>query len=293
VAATFSFRDEEGFALDDVARIDAMVTVVDAINLGRDFGAFSTIEERGESLGEGDDRTLADLLTDQIEFADIVVLNKIGDAGADAAGARAIVRALNQDADLVEADFGRVPLARLLDTGRFDHDRASSHPLWAKELYGFADHVPETEEYGISSFIYRARRPFDPTGFSRFLDTLWPGLIRAKGHFWLATRPDFVGELSIAGAVCRTTPLGSWWAAIPRARWPDHPEWRRVLARNWVEGWGDRRQELVFIGQGMDETAMRLALDTCLLGHVDPARYDPAAYLDLPDPFPRWNAQAA
>lgn len=293
VAATFSFRDAEGFALEDVARLDAMVTVVDAINLGRDFASFTSLAEKGQSLGDGDERTLADLLTDQIEFADIVVLNKVRDAGKDAAGARAIVRALNQDADVIEADFGRVPISRLLETGRFDHERASAHPLWAKELYGYAAHVPETEEYGISSFVYRARRPFDPGKFMSFLDATWPGLIRAKGHFWLATRPDHVGELSIAGAVCRTGPLGSWWAAIPRARWPDHPEWRSLLARHWTEGWGDRRQELVFIGQNLDEAAMRLALDGCLVGHADPSRFDWKAFAGLLDPFPSWNAHAA
>ncbi len=289
VAATFSFRDEEGFALDDVARLDAMVTVVDAINLPKDFTKIESLEQRGESLGEDDERTLIDLLTDQIEFSDLIVLNKAGDAGQEArAHTRAIARALNQDARLIEADFGKVPLADILGTGLFDHEKASAHPLWAKELYGYASHVPETEEYGIGSFVYRARRPFHPAKFRRFLDGSWPGLIRAKGHFWLATRPRWVGELSIAGAVCRTGPLGSWWAAVPREQWPRNEEWQQLVRRHWVNGWGDRRQELVFIGQSMDEAAMRAALDACLHGPADPSRYDAQKDVNLSDPFPVW-----
>ena len=289
VAATFSFRDEEGFALEDVARLDAMITVVDAINLPKDFAKVESLTERGESLGEEDERTLVDLLTDQIEFSDLIILNKVGDAGEEGrAHARSIARALNQDAKLIETDFGKAPLDAILDTGLFDPERASSHPLWAKELYGYANHVPETEEYGIGSFVYRARRPFHPAKFRRFLDSSWPGLIRAKGHFWLATRPDHVGELSIAGAVCRTGPLGVWWAAVPKDRWPRNEEWRQLVRRHWVNGWGDRRQELVFIGQNLDEAAMRAALDACLHGPANPARYDPSEDVNLPDPFPVW-----
>ncbi|GGE34166.1 cobalamin synthesis protein CobW [Agaricicola taiwanensis] len=292
VAATFSFRDEEGAALEDIARLDCMVTVVDAINLARDFGSHDRLHQRGEHLGEGDERTLADLLTDQIEFCDVVVLNKVSDAEpAELEAARTIIRSLNPDAHLIEADHSRVPLAKVLDTGLFDPDRAEEHPLWAKELYGFRDHVPETEEYGIASFVYRARRPFDPVRFNDFLGRTWPGLIRAKGHFWLATRPDWVGELSIAGAVCRTEAMGFWWAAVPQARWPGSDEWRSLLHRNWSEIWGDRRQEIVFIGQDMDEAAMRAALDGCLLGTLE--RFEPSRWRDLPDPFPLWRRSAA
>lgn len=294
VAATFSFRDEDGFALEDVARLDAMVTVVDAINLPKDFAKVESLTERGESLGEDDERTLIDLLTDQIEFSDIIILNKAKDAGPQAREtALSITRALNQDAKVLEADFGKVPLGEILDTGLFDHERASAHPLWAKELYGYASHVPETEEYGIGSFVYRARRPFHPQKFQHFLDRVWPGLIRAKGHFWLATRPNMVGEVSIAGAVCRTGPLGSWWAAVPKEHWPRDAEWQQILKRHWVKGWGDRRQELVFIGQNMDEAAMRMALDGCLHGAANPELYDARKDRDLPDPFPLWpNASA-
>ena len=174
----------------------------------------------------------------------------------------------------------------------FDEDKAQKHPLWYKELYGSADHVPETEEYGIRSFVYRARRPFHPEKFQAFIGRTWPGLIRAKGHFWLATRPLWVGEFSLAGAIARVAPMGRWWAAVPRQRWPDHPEWKRVISRHWDAVWGDRRQELVFIGTGMDEVAIRAALDDCLVGQAGRRTFDPAAYRALRDPFPQWEAAA-
>lgn len=291
IAATFDFRDEAGVSLSDVARIDTMVTVVDAINLTANFGSHDLLGDRGETAGIDDERTLADLLTDQIEFADVVILNKVSDAGPERCDeARKIVRALNADARLIEADFARVPLESVLDTGLFDRDRAERHPLWARELYGFRDHVPETEEYGIASFVYRARRPFHPSAFSAFLRQSLPGVIRAKGHFWLATRPDWCGELSIAGAVCRTGALGRWWSAVPKERWPDHAEWREVMQRNWHSLWGDRRQELVFIGSGMDEAAIRRSLDACLVGDaLTMTRFNPDRYRHLPDPFPAWG----
>jgi G3E family GTPase len=271
-----------------------MVTVVDAVNLPRDYASHDRLHQRGETTGEGDERTLADLLTEQIEFADVVILNKIADASpAERASARAIIRSLNPDARVIETDQSRVPLEAVLDTGLFDADRAEEHPLWAKELYGFRDHVPETEEYGISSFVYRARRPFQPQAFNAFLGCTWPGLIRAKGHFWLATRPDWIGELSIAGAICRTHALGFWWTAVPRERWPQSNEWRSMMRRHWVEGWGDRRQEIVFIGQGLDETAIRAGLDACLVGAADPTRFDASAFRHLADPFPAWRNDAA
>ncbi len=163
VAATFAFRDADGESLSDVARLDTMVTVVDAVNLLADFSSHDFLADRKESLGEEDERTLVNLLTEQIEFADVVILNKVTDAGPHRLdAARKIIRALNPDARLIETDHSDVDPNAIFDTGLFDFDRAHEHPLWAKELYGFADHVPETEEYGISSFVYRARRPFDP-----------------------------------------------------------------------------------------------------------------------------------
>lgn len=287
VAATFDFRDEHGDSLADVSRLDTMVTVVDAINLTRDFASDDLIAERGESLGDEDERTLVNLLTDQIEFADVIVLNKTTDAGPRRLDkARKIVRALNPDAKLIETDFGRVDAEAIFDTGLFDFDRAHMHPMWAKELYGFQDHVPETEEYGISSFVYRARRPFHPRKIHDVLNSALPGVIRAKGHFWIATRPSWAVEYSLAGVVSSVAPLGGWWASVPRERWPTDPDSLAEAAKNWQDPWGDRRQELVFIGAGMDSAAITKALDEAL---VDASDFTPEAWARLPDPFPQWG----
>ena len=294
VASTFSFRDEEGQALSDVARLDTMVTVVDAVNLLKDYGSAAFLRDRGETAGAQDTRTLVDLLVEQIEFADVVVINKAGDVSPEQrALVRSVVRGLNGDARIVETSHGRAPLTDILDTGLFDEERAQEHPLWFKELYGAHEHVPETEEYGIASFVYRARRPFAPERFNAFVDATWPGLIRAKGHFWLATRPDWVGEFSLAGAVARVSAMGFWWAVVPRRRWPEAAEFRDRLDAVWSETWGDRRQELVFIGAGMNEAAIRAALDACLVEAGEDAPFDPAPYRNLPDPFPAWQRAAA
>ncbi|MDJ1158937.1 GTP-binding protein [Chelatococcus sp. SYSU_G07232] len=294
IAATFSFRDADGRSLSDVARLDAMVTVVDAVNLLRDYASRDFLRDRGETAGEADARTLVDLLVEQIEFADVIVVNKVADVSAERrAEVRRLVKALNPEARLLEADFARVPLEAVLDTGLFDEAKAMTHPLWFKELHGHAAHIPETEECGIASFVYRARRPFHPKRLAAFLGGTWPGLLRAKGHFWLATRPEWVGEMSLAGAVCRTGPMGFWWAAVPKAEWPAEAGWRRLIARHWHPVWGDRRQELVFIGLGLDEAAIRAALDACLVGSATALRFDPAHYAGLPDPFPCWRRAVA
>lgn len=291
VAATFDFRDADGNSLSDIARLDTMVTVVDAMNLLKDFSSHDFLSDRGESLGNGDTRTLVNLLTDQIEFANVVVLNKVWDAGPERVdAARKIIRALNPDARLIEADHARVDPTAIFGTGLFDFDRAAEHPLWAKELYGFAHHLPETEEYGISSFVYRARAPFHPARIHAVLNGDLPGVIRAKGHFWLANRPNWVAEFSLAGAVSSVTPLGGWWASVPKERWPTHPDALAEVASKWQEPWGDRRQELVFIGHGMDEAALRQKLDAALL---PTSSFAPQDWQDLPDPFPDWRRTAA
>jgi G3E family GTPase len=288
IAATFSFRDESGTALCDVARLDTMVSVVDAMNLLADYASMDFLRDRGESRDAGDQRTIVELLVEQIEFADVVVVNKAMDVPLERlAEVRRIVAALNPDARIVETGFGRLPLDAILDTGLFSEARAARHPLWHKELYGWGDHVPETEEYGIASFVYRARRPFDPERLQEFLDRQWPGLIRAKGHFWLATRPDEIGLLSIAGRQHRIDTRGFWWAAVPKAHWPRYPQFSQLLDRHWHEAWGDRRQELVFIGSGFDEGAIRAALDRCLTG--DEAGFTPQIAGRLRDPFPAWQ----
>jgi len=290
VAATFSFEDENGDSLSDVARLDCMVTVVDAANLLNNYSSQDFLADRGETVGDGDNRSLVGLLVEQIEFADVIILNKISEA-SDPDTVRKLVRSLNPEAKLVEADHSSVPLAAVLDTGLFEEGKAEQHPLWAKELYGFAEHAPETETYGIESFVYRARRPFHPARFRQFLNEEWPGVVRAKGHFWIATRPDWVGEMSQAGSQVTSQALGRWWSAIPKERWPqDNPSFEALLNQHWDETWGDRRQELVFIGIGMDEAALRRRLDACLVPEV---RFQPKIWAKLPDPFPVWGERQA
>ncbi|GAB5470386.1 MAG: zinc metallochaperone GTPase ZigA [Rhodospirillales bacterium] len=290
VAATFDFRTEAGESLLDVSRLDTMVTVVDAANLLQDYASTDFLKDRGESLGEEDKRTLVDLLVDQIEFADVIVLNKVDAASPEQLdAARKIIRALNPDADLIESRMSKVPLNKVLDTGRFDHEKAEEHPLWFKELYGFAEHKPETEAYGVRSFVYRARRPFHPRRFHDFINSAWPGVVRAKGHFWLATRPDWVGEISQAGALVRHEAMGFWWASVPKDRWPDHPEWRQHVKGLWDGVYGDRRQEIVFIGTDMDEAAIRRQLDGCLVDETHVESLQTNVWARLEDPFPIWK----
>jgi G3E family GTPase len=283
IAATFSFCDENGVSLSDFAKLDTMITVVDAASLLADYSRADLLRDRGLQRDSQDRRTFIDLLVDQIEFADVVVINKISDTTEDVrAEVRKVVAALNPDARQVEADFGRIPLATVLNTGLFDEAKAAAHPLWHKALYSPGAHVPETEEYGVSSFVYRTRRPFHPMRFRAFLDEPWPGVIRAKGHFWLATRPRQVGLMSAAGVQRRCEPMGLWWAAVPRQDWPSHPQFLQHLESHWDSAWGDRRQELVFIGVDMDEAGVRIALDDCL------ASADPQDWSALEDPFPAW-----
>lgn len=290
VATTFSFRDEEGNSLGDVARLDTMVTVVDALNLLNDYSSQDFLADRGESLGEDDTRSLVGLLVEQIEFADVVVINKASAVPPEQlAIVKKLVASLNADARIITCDHGKAPLDAMLDTGLFDEEKAAEHPLWAKELYGYANHQPETEEYGIESFVYRASQPFDPAKLHAFLtDGGLDNVVRAKGHFWLATRPDWVGELAVAGAQTMTARMGRWWASIPKNHWPDDDRFERFVAQHWNDVWGDRRQELVFIGIGMDEARIRARLDACLL----PVKsFTPEMWTGLRDPFPSWEPQ--
>lgn len=288
VAATFEFRDEFGESLSDVARLDTMVTVVDAVNLLGDYASHDFLRDRGETAGEEDERTIVDLLVEQIEFADVVVLNKVEDAQPHQVdAARKIIRSLNADARIIETSHSDVPTDAILDTGLFDFEKAHEHPMWAKELYGFSDHVPETEEYGVASYVYRARQPFVPEAINAVLNSEMSGVIRAKGHFWMATRPEWVAEFSLAGALSAVKPLGNWWAMVPRERWPDHDSARAYVQQHWQGPWGDRRQEIVFIGAGIDWPVLKARLDAALLPESVASSLDDLP--DLPDPFPAWR----
>ena len=332
VAATFSVRDEDGFSLSDIARLDTMVTVVDSETFVRDFCSADRLRDRGEAAGPDDDRALVNLLAEQVEFADVVVLAKRDRAGTRALEeTRKVIRALNRDAAIVEADHGAVPLDAVLDTKRFDYIRAQLAPGWIKELRG--EHTPETEAYGIASFAYRERRPLHP---QRFHDLIarggLQGVIRSKGFFWLASRMDWVGELSTVGGAISHKAAGFWFAArhrvdadlvgSPLPEWPmnppppltergwlltlsqlwnaplpasdevDDPTEYAAMKRLWNPLWGDRRQELAIIGVGLNEAALRVRLDACLLDDAELAA-GPMAWQHYPDPFPRWQRRAA
>jgi len=290
VAETFTFADAEGTSLSAIARLDTMVTLVDAFNFLKDYASADSIRERGESLGAEDDRTVVDLLIDQIEFCDVIVVNKADLVTPDElARLFSILQALNPRARIQLAQFGRVPLDQVLDTGLFDFKQASTAPGWLKELRG--EHVPETEEYGIASFVYRARRPFHPQRFWNLIHSEWPGVVRSKGWFWLASRPDFAGSWSQAGGACRHGAAGMWWSAVDKTHWPEEPEHRSGIERECEGDWGDRRQELVLIGMGMDEAALHAALDACLLSDEEMA-LGPTGWSRFPDPFPQWGRAA-
>lgn len=289
VAETFTFADEEGVSLSDVATLDTMVTVVDAINFLKDYEEAKYLQETGEHLGEDDERSVADLLIDQVEFADVILISKTDLAdSADLERLQAILRTLNTEAEIVPIKNGEVPIDQVIGTGLFNFERAQQAPGWLKEMRG--EHVPETEEYGIGSFTYEARRPFDPEKFYNFLHNTkqYGKLLRSKGYFWLATRPEFAGQWSQAGGIARYGFAGMFWKAVSEENWPDDPEYLTSIKESWEEPFGDMRQELVFIGQGLDQAAITSALDQCLLSDEQLLR-GKQHWVTLNDPFPAWE----
>ena len=289
VAETFTFADEDGVSLSDVAKLDTMVTVVDAVNFLKDYEEAKYLQETGESLGEDDDRSVADLLVDQIEFADLILISKTDLVSpSDKERLTAILKALNTDAKIIPIAHGKVDIDEVLNTGLFDFEKAQQAPGWLKEMRG--EHVPETEEYGIGSFSYEARRPFNPEKFYQFLHSTekFGKLLRSKGYFWLATRPQLAGQWSQAGGIASYGFAGMFWKAIPEKDWPDDEDYLASIKKQWVEPFGDMRQELVFIGQGLDRSKMIEALDECLLSEEEVLK-GKSYWSTLSDPFPAWN----
>ena len=287
VAQTFTFADAEGRSLQELTRLDTMVTVVDAANFLAHYQGSETLIDRDIAMGEADERTIADLFADQVEFADVIVINKVDlVTPGQREELRAILHRLNPDASLVEAERGKVSLDAVLNTRRFDMEKAQTSAGWIKELSN--THTPETEEYGIGSFVFHARRPFHPLRFWDFLHTEWPGLLRSKGYFWLATRHDMIGMWSQAGGSAEYRPVGYWWATTPTTSWPDDDETWNSVMREWKEPYGDRRQQLVYIGQNLPKEAMQEELNKCLLNDREMA-YGPQEWKErLSDPFPDW-----
>ena len=289
VAETFTFEDEDGISLSDVANLDTMVTVVDAVNFLKDYEEAKYLQDTGESLGEDDERSVADLLVDQIEFADVILISKTDLVSSnDLKRLKAILKTLNTVAEIVPISNGDINIDKVLNTGLFNFEQAQQAPGWLKEMRG--EHVPETEEYGISSFSYEARRPFHPDKFYEFLHNTkqYGKLIRSKGFFWLATRPEFAGQWSQAGGIAHYGFAGMFWMSVPRKDWPTDEEYLESIKKQWVEPFGDMRQELVFIGQGLDKERMINDLNNCLLSESEMLK-GKSYWKSLSDPFPAWE----
>ena len=286
VAQTFTFEDEYGVSLGKISRLDTMVTVVDAAIFLQDYNAAEELRDRGESLGDEDERTVTDLLVDQVEFANLIVINKLDLVSSeDALEVEAVLRALNPGAKIHRTTHGQIPLHFVLDTGMFDYEKAESSAGWIQELQG--EHTPETEEYGISSFTYRSSAPFDAEKLWAFLndEVNWRGVLRSKGFFWVAADHRIAYEWAQAGGINNVNAAGMWWAALPREHW-DQPDGERPDQQpEWHPRYGDRHQALVFIGQHMDETALRARIDACLLDEALALR-DSKDWVELPNPFP-------
>ena len=289
VAETFTFADENGISLSDVATLDTMVTVVDSVNFLKDYEDAKYLQDTGESLGDDDERSVADLLVDQVEFADVILISKTDLVSPDELKRlKAILKTLNTSANLIAIENGNVDISKVLRTGLFDFEKAQRAPGWLKEMRG--EHVPETEEYGISSFSYEARRPFNPTKFFKFLHGIkdYGKLIRSKGFFWLATRPEFAGQWSQAGGIAHYGFAGMFWKAVPKKDWPSDEDYLESIKEQWVEPFGDMRQELVFIGQNLDKEKILETLDECLLTEDEVLR-GKSYWMTIEDPFPSWN----
>ena len=289
VAETFTFADEKGVSLSDVARLDTMVTVVDAFNFLKDYDDAKYLQDTGESLGEDDERSVADLLVDQVEFADVILISKIDLVDqSDLHKLKGILRSLNTSAKIIPITKGQVEIDDVLNTGLFNFDKAQEAPGWLKEMRG--DHTPETEEYGISSFTFVARRPFYPDKFYEFLHNTnkFGKLIRSKGYFWLGSRLEYAGQWSQAGGIARYGFAGMFWKSVPKQNWPTDEESLKIIKQNWEEPFGDMRQELVFIGQGLDKDAMIGALENCLVTEDDLLKGE-EFWTTLNDPFPPWQ----
>ena len=289
VAETFTFEDEDGVSLSEVAKLDTMVTVVDSVNFLKDYDEAKYLQDTGESLGEDDERSVADLLVDQIEFADVILISKTDLASKEEIKkVKGIIKSLNTSAKIFPIANGEIEVDEILDTNLFDFVKARQAPGWLKEMRG--EHIPETEEYGISSFSYVARRPFYPDKFYNFLHGTkqYGKLIRSKGYFWLGSRLEYAGQWSQAGGIARYGFAGMFWKATPKDNWPTDKESLSTIMSQWEEPFGDMRQELVFIGQGLDKEKMISDLDECLVSEDDLLKGE-EFWTTMNDPFPPWT----
>jgi len=288
IAETFTFTDENGKSLSDVAKLDTMVTVVDSKNFLKDFKSLDSLSDRNLSAGEGDERDLVDLLVDQVEFSNIIIANKWSLLNEkEKEKLISTLKGLNPSVEIIPTDFSKVSLDKVLNTNLFDFEKAAESPLWLKELRG--EHTPESEEYGVKSFVFRARRPMHPVRFWNWLEKQKKGLLRAKGFVWLASKMDWVLLYSQAGNLASYKPEGFWWAAVDEREIPkDNPDIQAHINSVWEEPWGDRRQEIVIIGKDMNEKQIIQDLEECLLTDSEYAK-GIESWKKLKDPFPDWD----
>ncbi|MCB1147115.1 MAG: zinc metallochaperone GTPase ZigA [Leptospiraceae bacterium] len=264
VAETFTFTDENGKSLSDIARLDTMVTVVDAFNFPENFRTAKTLLEAGQALAEDDYRDIAQLLTDQVEFADIIILNKVDLVSREAVTElKSVLKTLNPRAEIIESEKSKVELDQILNRNLFSFEQAEQAPGWLQELRG--EHNPETEEYGIKSFVFYARRPFHPERLNDWFETNWKGVFRSKGHFYIESRYDLALLWSQAGGSAGIETAGYWWDAIHRDDWPQEKEQQDEILQDWDKDFGDRRQEIVIIGKDMDEQFIRNGFEKALV----------------------------
>jgi G3E family GTPase len=290
VAQTFSFVDDEkGIDLSKFSYIDTMVTVVDCFNFFNDFGTNELLVDRKLTDMEGDYRTIVNLLTDQIEFANVIILNKTDLVDAKTVGLlKASIQKLNPGAKIIQSNFSKVEPKEILNTKLFDFEEAQSSAGWQKELEGGV-HTPETEEYGISSFVFRNQKPFHPDRLWKYINEEYPSsVIRAKGLFWLASRPDDAINFSQAGGSSRIEKAGVWWASMTfneRINYQSFADNREYIESKWSKQWGDRMNELVFIGQDIEKEKMIANLEKCLLQDSEQKQFE--SKKGFPDPFPK------
>jgi G3E family GTPase len=290
IAQTFSYVDEEsGIDLSRFSYIDTMVTVVDCLNFFKDFGSNELLIDRELTDIEGDYRTIVNLLTDQVEFANVIILNKTDLVTEETVDfLKAAIKKLNPGAKFITSEFGKVHPEEILNTGLFDFETAQNSAGWQKELQN-DHHTPETEEYGIGSFVFRNKKPFHPKRFWNYLNHKYPkGIIRAKGLFWLASRPNDALNFSQAGGSFRLEKAGVWWCSMPlnqRAMYSSFAENQEFIESKWDKIWGDRQNEMVFIGQNLDKEQMLVDLEKCLLKDNEKYLFDKK--ISFEDPFPK------
>jgi G3E family GTPase len=290
VAQTFTYQDEaNGIDLSKISKLDTLVTVVDCFNFIKDFSSLETLQQRKVSDMEGDTRTIVNLLTDQIEFANVIVLNKTDLVSAEQVGMiKGLIKKLNSEATIITSEMSRVDLDKILNTGLFDFEKTSQSAGWIEELN--KEHTPETEEYGISSFVFRDKRPFHPQRFWNYINQNWrSNIIRSKGLFWIASRKNDALNWSQAGGSLRADKAGVWWSSMPyaeRIKYAGFVENQKVIESKWDKRFGDRQNELVIIGQELDKDEIISELQACLC--TENEVNDMEVGLRFKDPFPEY-----